>query len=461
VDDDPELRRSLTAALSDPFLVDEAVDGVDALVKVRALKPDLVVLDMDMPRMGGMETLKAIKKLDSRTIVLILTAYSTVPDAVAAIREGAFNYIAKPIRHADLRTMVEKALEAHEMVCQVANSAPILKDPNGAELVSHSGEMQKVFTLVERLALVDTAVLLRGESGTGKEIVARAIHYNSLRKEGRFVGVNLGAIPETLAESEMFGHEKGSFTGADQRKIGRFQYAEGGTLFLDEIGDISPALQVKLLRVLQERRFTPVGSNHEIEANVRIIAATNRNLEEMIRNGQFREDLYYRLSVLPILLPPLRDRLEDLEFLAMHFIRKFAGLHKKAIHGIDAGALERLKAHSWPGNIRELENVIEHAFVLETGSVITELSLPQSARPLAVGEPARRVQEETTAPGFQAGEELDFHTFKEKYEREFIIKALQKYNGRINQTSAGTNIPKKTLLRKIEKYKIKTEDFRK
>ncbi|MFH1017037.1 MAG: sigma 54-interacting transcriptional regulator, partial [Pseudomonadota bacterium] len=240
VDDDPELRRSLTAAVSDPFQVDEAVDGVDALVKVRATHPDLVVLDMDMPRMGGMAALKEIKKFDPRIIVLILTAYSTVPDAVAAIREGAFNYIAKPVRHADLRTMVERALEAHEMVRQVANSAPILKDASGVELSSRSGEMQKVFALIERLALVDTAVLLRGESGTGKEIVARAIHFNSLRKEGRFVGVNLSAIPETLAESELFGHEKGSFTGADQRKIGKFQYADGGTLFLDEIGDISP-----------------------------------------------------------------------------------------------------------------------------------------------------------------------------------------------------------------------------
>ena len=318
-----------------------------------------------------------------------------------------------------------------------------------------------MFALIERLALVDTAVLLRGESGTGKEIVARAIHFNSLHKEGRFVGVNLSSIPETLAESELFGHEKGSFTGADQRKIGKFQYAEGGTLFLDEIGDIPPSLQVKLLRVLQEKRFTPVGSNHEIEANVRIIAATNRNLEDMIRKGSFRDDLYYRLSVLPIFLPPLRERLEDLEFLVPQFIRKFNRQHNKAIKGIDGAALERLRSHTWPGNIRELENVIERAFVLETGSTITEASLPTSLRPSEGGRPPLPVTEEITTPSGAAEEELDFHLYKEKYEKDFIVRALRKYNGRINQTSAGTRIPKKTLLRKIEKYKIKTEDFRK
>ncbi|MFH1017107.1 MAG: sigma-54 dependent transcriptional regulator, partial [Pseudomonadota bacterium] len=276
-------------------------------------------------------------------------------------------------------------------------------------------------------------------------------------------------IPETLAESELFGHEKGSFTGADQRKIGKFQYADGGTLFLDEIGDISPALQVKLLRVLQEKRFTPVGSNQEIEANARIIAATNRNLEDLIQKGTFRDDLYYRLSVLPIFLPPLRDRLEDLEPLVLHFIGKFNRLHNKAIGGIEERALERFKNHSWPGNIRELENVIEHAFVLETGPRITETSLPRSVRPLEAGgaEAAERTtappaRPEGAVPGTAAGEaDLDFQRYKEQYERDFIIRALRKYNGRINQTSAGTNMPKKTLLRKIEKYGIKPEDFKK
>jgi DNA-binding NtrC family response regulator len=459
VDDDPELRKSLQAALADGYVLGDATDGVDAMEQLRKRRSDLVVLDMDMPRMGGLDTLRAIKKLDPRIAVLILTAYSTVPDAVAAIREGAYNYVSKPIRHADLRSMVERALAAHDMVEEVAYSAPILKGeaPAGAELTSRSDRMQKVYSLVDRLATVDTAVLLRGESGTGKEVVARAIHFNSLRKDARFVAVNLTAVPENLIESELFGHEKGAFTGADQRKIGKFQYADGGTLFLDEIGDISAAMQVKLLRVLQDKKFTPVGANREIEVNVRIIAATNRNLEEEIRRGRFREDLFYRLSVLPIFLPPLRERTEDLELLVRHFIRKFNAQHKKEITGIDSAALAALKAHAWPGNIRELENVIEHAFVLETGRTIAEPSLPESVRPLSApvaGPPP------ASGPSREA-EVLDFEEQKERFERDFIVRALEKYDGRINKTCQETRISKKTLLRKIEKYGIKTEDFRK
>ena len=472
VDDDSELRRSLSVALSDKYEVEEASNGMDAMEQIQVRRPDMVILDMDMPRMGGMETLRAIKKHDSQIIVLIVTAYSTVSDAVDAIREGAFNYVAKPIRHIDIHNMVDRALKAQNMVKEVAYSAPVLREDSGIELSTKSGEMQKVFSLVEKLAVVDTAVLLRGESGTGKEVVARAIHFNSLRKDGKFVAVNLGAVPENLIESELFGHEKGSFTGADQRKIGKFQYADGGTLFLDEIGDISAAMQVKLLRVLQEKKFMPVGANREIEADVRIIAATNRNLEEMIQSGAFREDLYYRLSVLPIFLPPLRDRIEDIETLVKHFIQKFNRIHKKAIHGATAQALARFKEHSWPGNIRELENVIEHAFVLEAEDVISELSLPDSLRPMDAradfSTPFSKTDVAQSSAGTQKTEpldlpedEYDFQVYKEQTERAFIIRALRRFNGRINQTSLKTKMSKKTLLRKIEKYKINTDEFRK
>jgi two-component system, NtrC family, response regulator HydG len=464
VDDDPELRCSLRAAFADLYQVDEAEDGKDAIARIEKYgSPDLAILDMDMPRMGGMETLREIKKRDPRVIVLILTAYSTVPDAVVAIRDGAYNYLSKPIRHDDIRNMVDRALKAHEMVAQVAYSAPIFKGEAGTKLSSQSDEMRKIFSLVEKVATVDTAVLLRGESGTGKEVLAQAIHYNSLRKDGRFVAVNCSAIPENLIESELFGHEKGAFTGADQRKIGKFQYAEGGTLFLDEVGDISPAMQVKLLRVLQEKVFSPVGSNIEVQTNVRIMAATNRNLEEQMQKSLFREDLYYRLNVLPIFLPALRERIEDVEILVGHFIRKFNAAHRKSIQGIDAGALARLKEYNWPGNIRELGNVIEHAFIMESGTILTEFSLPERLRPVETTRSAQPVEEQTSAvPDALPSEgELDFYAYKEKLEKEFIVRALKKFNGRINLTSAQTNIPKKTLLRKIEKYKIKTEDFRK
>ncbi|MFN7683990.1 MAG: sigma-54 interaction domain-containing protein, partial [Oligoflexia bacterium] len=320
---------------------------------------------------------------------------------------------------------------------------------------------------------VDTAVLIRGESGTGKELVAQALHFNSPRKDNRFVTVNCSAIPETLIESEFFGHEKGAFTGADQRKIGKFQYADGGTLFLDEIGDISAAMQVKLLRALQTKCFTPVGSNREIEVDVRIVAATNRNLEEMIRNGQFREDLFYRLNVLPIQLPPLRDRRNDIEHLVRHFIDKFNHQHKKHISGATDEAMELLLAHSWPGNIRELENVIEHAFVIETDDEIHASSLPShfNAHGLpdsGAGEPLLDPSDFSAPDGAPLSIEtgfrldinrLDFQANKEEFERQFLISALKTFKGRINQTALHANIPKKTLLRKLEKYGIKAREY--
>jgi transcriptional regulator with PAS, ATPase and Fis domain len=305
--------------------------------------------------------------------------------------------------------------------------------------------------------------------------------------------VNCSAIPETLIESEFFGHEKGAFTGADSRKIGKFQYADGGTLFLDEIGDVSPAMQVKLLRALQEKRFTPVGSNREVEVNVRIVAATNRNLEEMIKKGEFREDLFYRLNVLPVFLPPLRERKDDVEVLAGYFVEKFNQVHRKNIKGITPQAMQLLKNYNWPGNIRELENVIEHAFVIENGQEITPQSLPETiaglsvsvaptrhpdrSRPQAPGlTPAGRaalldddadddapiqVDASNMAPmGFTLDiNKLDFQANKEEFERQFLINALKAFKGRINQTAIHANIPKKTLLRKLEKYGINARDF--
>jgi transcriptional regulator with PAS, ATPase and Fis domain len=263
------------------------------------------------------------------------------------------------------------------MISNIAASAPVLVEA-GRKIIGNTQQMQKVFNIIHRLAKVDTPVLIRGASGSGKELVAKAMHYNSARKDEKFVAINCSAIPENLFESELFGHEKGSFTGADQRKIGKFQFAEGGTLCLDEIGDMPVMMQVKILRVLQEKVFTPVGSNREISTNVRIVAATNRPLEEMIKLGTFREDLFYRLNVVPIFLPALADRKDDIENLISIFIKKFNTNHAKRISGVAADTLAVLKKYQWPGNIRELENVIEHAFVLETNNVITLASLPET-----------------------------------------------------------------------------------
>ena len=272
--------------------------------------------------------------------------------------------------------MIDKALEAHDLISNIYFSAPTLMDNNKA-FIGKTLEMQKVFHLIHRLSQVDTPVMIRGASGTGKELVAKAIHMNSARKNEKFVAINCSAIPENLFESELFGHEKGSFTGADARKIGKFQYAEGGTIFLDELGDMPLLMQVKLLRVLQEKKFTPVGANREISMNVRIIAATNRNLEEMIAQGRFREDLFYRLNVIPMYLPELKDRINDVDHLVNHFINKFNKEHGRKLTGLTPEAQNVLKKYEWPGNIRELENVVEHSFVMEQSNRISLASLPE------------------------------------------------------------------------------------
>lgn len=501
VDDDQGLRLSVKSALSftQRFEVDEAFDGINALEKVKNgdKKYDIVILDVDMPRLNGMETLKQVKEFDPGIIVIMMTAYATLNDAIQSVKDGAYNYLQKPVASEDLLQLIDKAVNAHNLISNIAASAPVMVEA-GRKIIGHTSQMQKVFNIIHKLAKVETPVLIRGASGTGKELVAKAIHYNSARKDEKFVAINCSAIPENLFESELFGHEKGSFTGADQRKIGKFQYADGGTLFLDEIGDMPQLMQVKILRVLQEKVFTPVGSNREFPANVRIIAATNRPLEDMIKAGTFREDLFYRLNVVPIFLPALAERKDDMEHMVNIFIKKFNAAHGKRINGIAPDAMSVLKKHTWPGNIRELENVIEHAFVLEMSNIITIASLPESLL-LATGTNLIDIQPMTTIaqnlstagistaanahqnlsaapdsmdldddsedfegdemPILAGTESLDFNAQKEAFEKEFIIKALKTFRGRINQTALHANIPKKTLLRKIEKYGINAKDY--
>lgn len=488
VDDDPGLRLSIKTALSaNPRLqIEEAFDGINALEKYEASTPkfDIVILDVDMPRLNGLETLKRLKEKDPGLIVLMLTAHATVQDAVLAVKDGAYNFLSKPVAGEELLGLIDRAVEAHRLISSIAASSPVLLE-EGRKIIGSNSQMQKVFNIIHKLAKVETPVLIRGASGTGKELVARAIHFNSSRKDGKFVAINCSAIPENLFESELFGHEKGSFTGADQRKIGKFQYAEGGTLFLDEIGDMPALMQVKILRVLQEKMFTPVGSNREFPTNVRIIAATNRPLEDMILKNTFREDLFYRLNVVPIFLPSLCERKDDIDRMVQNFIKKFNETHKKSIRGISPDAMNILKKHNWPGNIRELENVIEHSFVLESTHVISPASLPESLlETVGVDLVTLPPQQETTGSiRFQSidaeidetddlmtddseepvevdpNQTFDFNAQKEAFEKEFILKALKAFKGRINQTALHANIPKKTLLRKIEKYGIVAKDF--
>ena len=510
-DDDAGLRLALSSNLSRIFPEAELIEaqhGAEAIKLAYEKEIDLALLDLDMPEQNGLQVLTSLKEKNPGTIVIMLTAYGTIALAVEATKRGAFHFLEKPVSQEALREVINRALHAHSMISQVVASHPLLMEAGRPFLGQHL-HMQKVFSLIHRLSKVDTPVLIRGASGTGKELVARAIHVNSPRKDEKFVAINCSAIPEHLFESEFFGHEKGSFTGADQKKIGKIQYAEGGTLFLDEVGDLPLLMQVKLLRVLQEKVFIPVGANKEIPMNVRIIAATNRPLEEMMKKGQFREDLYYRLNVIPIFLPSLVDRIDDLDILVPNFIKKFNEQHGRKMVGISVDALQVLKRYSWPGNIRELENVIEHAFVMETSNMITMRSLPetvlratqtvlpdwdyeetlfrQEEGPQSLTTESRVIEasrifransgnvkaslvkeegeaaeeEELTSLVFPptSGGGLDFNAEKEAFEREFIKKALKMFKGRINQTALHANIPKKTLLRKIEKYGINPRDF--
>jgi two-component system response regulator HydG len=464
VDDDETLRLTVRTVLETRgYEVEEAEDGIDAVGKVTSHGPwDFVILDVNMPRMSGIDALAKIKEISPATFCLILTAWSDVKDAVAAIKNGAFDYIQKPVDADRLLALIDAASEANAMVEAAAYSAPQLKFDEGRAMIGGSSSILKVFDVIHKLAKVDTSVMIRGESGTGKELVARALHFNSHRKKGPFVAVNCAAIPENLIESELFGHEKGAFTGADKKKIGKFQFAEGGTIFLDEIGDISSQMQVKLLRVLQEKRCTPVGANGEVACDVRVIAATNRPLEKMIETGAFRSDLFYRLNVLPIMLPPLRDRREDIPPLVEFMVRKFNKIHHRNIRGVEKVAMAALRLYSWPGNIRELENVIEHAFIVESGDQIKLPALPDHIQALIENKGASAPQ---VTPAAETGEmlgdfsQLNYPALKERFEREFLIRALKAFDGRVNQTAEHTQMTKVTLLRKLEKYGIDPRQF--
>jgi DNA-binding NtrC family response regulator len=465
-DDEKELRESLGSMVRDlGHSTLEVASGEEALEVLRdrpAQSPgaiQLCLLDVNLPGRTGLETLREIRAYDPSIIVILITAHGSVRDAVEAMRDGAYNYLEKPVEPLEIEEMIHRASEARNLVRETELSSPRIKLIEGEGFIGETRGMRQIFEWISRLGQVSTSVLIRGENGTGKELVARAIHLNSPRKDKPFVAINCGAIPEGLVESEFFGHEKGAFTGADKRHLGKFQFAEGGTLFLDEVGELTLSMQVKLLRVLQERKFTPVGSHREIRSDVRIIAATHRNLEELLRKGLFREDLFYRLNVMPMELPPLRERLEDLPKLVEHFIEKFNHLHdriqqEREIRGITNQALSCLHAYSWPGNIRELENAIERAFVFETTAYLTIESLPETV------QKARSSLTKPLSFPHLPNEEgpIDFHEEKERFEKEFILLALKKYGGRINQTSTSAGIPKNTLLRKMRKYGIQVQD---
>jgi DNA-binding NtrC family response regulator len=439
-DDEKNIREGLVEYLAgDGYEALGAADGEEAMKLVDSGNVDLVITDLRMPKLGGGELLTTIAGRYPGLPVIVLTGHGTIEDAVNAMRSGAFDFLTKPVNLDHLSILAKRALESREMARKNRElEAEVDAQKRTSSIIGKSAEMKKVFDMIRRVAPTKASVLVTGESGVGKELVADAIHNLSPRRDGPLVKVHCAALAESLLESELFGHEKGAFTGALARKRGRFELADKGTLFLDEIGEINQNVQIKILRVLQEHRFERVGGEETIESDVRIIAATNRDLKEEIRKGSFREDLYYRLNVVNISVPPLRERRDDIPLLAMSFLREFADENGKKIEAFDPKARQAIYAYPWPGNVRELRNSIESAVVMTSGSFVGLDDLPPSVR--------------------SSGEERDVRvpigSSLEEAEKILIRETLVAQGGNKSKTAEILGIGRKTLYQKIEEYGI-------
>lgn len=473
VDDDYVLRSSLEETLESHKSVSSithAENGKRGLDRILNEDYNLVFLDIDLPMLDGMSVLREAVAKKTDVIYILMTAYGRISDTVEALKLGAFNYLEKPLKDESINKILDEIRNANDLMQSVKNLSPVAFE-EGKEIVGGTEKVSEVLNLIKRLSKVTTPVLIQGESGTGKELVARALHFNSPRKSKPFVTTNCSAVPEALFESEFFGHEKGSFTGADEKKIGKFQFAQGGTLFLDEVGDLSLMNQVKLLRVLQEKKYTPVGSNLEIPYDVRIVAATHKDLEKMVEKNEFRQDLFFRLNVMSLEIPSLKERKSDISDLIKIFIEKFNLKHDRNVLGCKPDYLAKLMNYDFPGNVRELENAIERGFVLTDGQWLESKSLPSQIlgnETEKVKSPAFEdtdVEKKTNAGGLTPeisidSSDLDYQKNKEDFEKQFIEEALKRNKGMLNQTALQANIPKKTLQRKILKYKIDTAKFK-
>jgi two-component system response regulator AtoC len=443
VDDDAGVRQSFRIILEQEYDVLEAADGVSTLEVLRAAPVDLVLLDVRLPGMDGLEVLERIRAIDERLDVILVTAVRTVKTAVAAMKLGALDYLTKPVDEEEVLPLIRRALDKRALEREVAVLRSELarrQDPDA--LVGQSREMRRVVQLIEQVAPTTATVLVTGESGTGKELIARAIHRRSLRRDRPFVAVNPAAIAESLMESELFGHERGAFTGAFQRRPGKFELAQGGTLFLDEIATLRASLQASLLRVLQEREIERVGGTRSIKVDVRIIAATNADLRKEVAAGRFREDLYYRLNVVPLVAPPLRDRNGDVPLLVEHFVRRYSREFNKAVAGVAPEALAALEEYAWPGNVRELQNVIERAVVLAEGTVIQARDLPMD---LTLPDPAARLREVEALPLQEA---------LERFERHMVVRVLERTGWNQAEAARLLGIHRNTLLLKLARWNL-------
>ncbi len=448
VDDDPEILEIISDVLQDGgYEVESAINGRVAIEALEYNFYDLVITDLNMPEVDGMGVLKHIVAKFPDTLCIILTGYGTIKGSVEAIKMGAFDYVAKPLKSDEILMIVEKALRYQDLERENILLKNQLRQKYRFEnFVGKSPAIQKVFELIEKVADTDSTVLITGASGTGKELVARAIHYNSSRRKKPMVTINCGAIPEALLESELFGHEKGAFTSAHKARIGRFELANGGTIFLDEIGDMSPNLQVKLLRVLQEQKFERVGSVKTLYVDIRVIAATNTDLKEAIKKGTFREDLYYRLNVIPIRVPSLIERKSDIPLFLDFFLEKFNKIKNKNIKGFSPEPVSAILQYDWPGNVRELENLVERLVILSDHEEIDIEDLPESMR-----ENKKKVHTfEMTIPA----EGIPFSAAVDKYERLLILQALNRTNWVKKKAAELLNINRTTLVEKIKKKNI-------
>jgi len=445
VDDEPPQLELISGFLKKQgFEVTLAESGEKALQIFRRESFDLVLTDQRMPNLSGLDLLKAVRAVNPETPVIVVTAYGSIETAVSAIKAGATDYLTKPLNLDELLHRIEKVREHHRLVLENRDLREELGERHRIEgIIGESGRMLEVFSLVRRVAPSEATVLIRGESGTGKELIAKAIHFASPRASGPLVKVNCAALPETLLESELFGHEKGAFTGAFVTRKGRFEVASGGTIFLDEIGDLPTHLQAKLLRVLQEREFERVGSSKPISIDVRILAATHRDLERLLKAGQFRDDLYYRLNVVTIVLPPLRERRQDLPLFMDHLLRVFAEKNGKKIRGFTSEAREALLRYDYPGNVRELENIIERASVITRNDVIGRADLP-----ISIQEPEVEVSNSKT----------DLPVVVERLERRMIREALARSGGVQTRAAEQLGITERALRYKLKKYGFQGED---
>jgi two-component system, NtrC family, response regulator PilR len=453
LDDDQGMREFMEIMLTkEGYDVTGSGEPAKAIDLCRKTAFDLVITDLKMPKMNGIEFLKAIKDLRPETIVILITAYASGETAINAMKEGAYDYVEKGGSIDDLKKIVQAALLKKGLVIENQTLKKEAKTKGTVEnifcgMIGTNREMLKIFATIKKVSDTPANILILGESGTGKELVARAIHENSARSKMPFIAINSGGIPENLLESELFGYMKGSFTGAYADRQGYFEMARGGTIFLDEIGELSPSLQVKLLRIIQERTFRRIGGAEDIKVDVRIISATNKNLQERVEKGEFREDLYYRLNVIPIFIPPLRERREDIPFLINNFIEKYSQMFGKEIRNISSYAMELLMNYAFPGNIRELENIIERSVAMETSNIILPESLTMYSSDASIGASKFDI----TDSGIDLNEELD------KIEKMLIEKALQKTKGSKKKAAGLLKITFDSLRHRIEKLGVEQE----